>query len=53
MTYIESWVVSIVRHHLKLDFDKFDTPQELAYLLEEVVRGLKCQFLADFSTMGQ
>lgn len=33
MTFIESWLVSIVKHHLRIDIDKIDTQQELAYLL--------------------
>lgn len=42
---IESWLVSINKHTVAIRDNKIDCSEEMIYLLQELLRALRCQFL--------
>lgn len=42
---IESWLVSINKHTVAIRDSKIDCSEEMIYLLQELLRALRCQFL--------
>ena len=45
VSYVESWLVSTETNKKKSKNVKIDFNEQLIYLLEETLRGIKCQFL--------